>query len=92
MRYEFKSSFDRSTKALPAEDKAEIKAACLAFLDFLEQRARLPVGLGLKHLYDDYWEIRKGLRRRILFRWRKDTVEFILAGNHDSIRAFLKNA
>jgi mRNA-degrading endonuclease RelE of RelBE toxin-antitoxin system len=90
MKYEFKPSFDRSTKALPMEDKAEIKAACLAFLDLLDQRARLPIGLGLKHLGDDYWEIRKGLRCRILFRWRKDTVEFILAGNHDSIKDFLK--
>ena len=92
MRYEFKPSFDRSTKALPAEDKAEIKTACLAFLDLLDQRTRLPVGLGLKHLGDDYWEIRQGLRHRILFRWRKDALEFILAGDHDSIKNFLKNA
>ncbi len=91
MRYEFKPSFDRSTKALPAEDKAEIKTACLAFLALLDLRARMPVGVGLKHLHDDYWEIRKGLRNRILFRWQRDTIEFILAGDHDSIKAFLKN-
>jgi len=92
MRYEFKPSFDRSTRALPAEDKEEIKAACLAFLDLLDGRARLPIGVGLKHLRDDYWEIRKGLRYRILFRWRKDTIEFILAGDHDSIKDFLKSS
>jgi mRNA-degrading endonuclease RelE of RelBE toxin-antitoxin system len=92
MRYEFKPSFDRSTKALSTEDKAEIKTACLSFLDLLEKRARLPVGVGLKHLHDDYWEIRKGLRNRILFRWRKDTIEFVLAGDHDSIKTFLKNS
>ncbi len=91
MRYEFKPCFERSLKALSAEDKAEIKAACLAFLDLLELRARLPEGLGLKRLGDDYWEIRKGLRYRILFRWRKDSIEFILAGSHNSIKNFLKN-
>jgi len=92
MRYEFKPSFDRSIKALSTEEKAEIKAACLAFLDLLELRARLPIGVGLKRLNEDYWEIRKGLRCRILFRWRKNVVEFILAGSHDSIKDFLKNS
>lgn len=75
MRYEFKPSFERSIKALSPEGKAEIKAACLAFLDLLELRARLPIGIGLKHLDDDYWEIRKSLRYRILFRWRKDSID-----------------
>ena len=70
---------------------AEIKAACLAFLDLLDKRARLPIGVGLKHLRDDYWEIRKGLRYRILFRWRRDAIAFILAGDHASIKNFLKN-
>ena len=92
MRYEFKPSFDRSIKALSTEEKAEIKTACLAFLDLLDLRARLPIGVGLKRLNDDYWEIRKGLRCRILFRWRKDVVDFILAGDHDSIKDFLKNS
>jgi len=81
--------------ALTAEEffpevKAEIKSACLAFLNLLELRARLPIGVGPKHLDDDYWEIRKGLRYRILFRWRKDSIEFIVAGDHDSIKDFLK--
>ena len=92
MRYEFKSCFERSIKALSTEEKAEIKAACLAFLDLLDLRTRLPMGVGLRRLDDDYWEIRKGLSYRILFRWRKDSIEFILAGSHDSIKDFLKNS
>jgi mRNA-degrading endonuclease RelE of RelBE toxin-antitoxin system len=92
MRYEFKPSFDRSTKILSKGERAEIREACLAFLDLLELRAKLPVGIGLKNLNDDYWEIRKGLRLRILFHWQKDSIEFILAGNHDSIKDFLKNS
>jgi hypothetical protein len=27
---------------------------------------------------------------RILFRWEGDLVEFILAGNHDDVKRFLK--
>jgi hypothetical protein len=42
----------------------------MAFLDLLELRAKLPIGTGLKRLEDDFWEIRKGLRYRILFRWQ----------------------
>ena len=92
MRYEFKPCFHRSIKALSKDEKAEIKEACLAFLDLLDLRTKLPPGTGLKRLDNDYWEIRKGLRLRILFRWRKDSIDFILAGSHDSIKDFLKNS
>lgn len=91
MRYEFKPSFDRSIKSLHPDVKEEIKQACIAFLDLLESRARLPLGVGLKQLQNDYWEIRKGLRSRILFRWKQDVIEFLLAGDHDSIKDFLKS-
>jgi hypothetical protein len=49
------------------------------------------VGIGLKRLRGDFWEIRHGLHDRVLFRWRDDFVEFVLAGDHDSIKIFLKN-
>jgi hypothetical protein len=48
--------------------------------------------MGLKRLRDDYWEIRQGLRNRILFRWEEDVIDFVLAGDHDSIREFLKSS
>jgi len=51
----------------------------------------MPGGIGLKRLRDDYWEVRRGLHVRILFRWRDDLVEFVLAGDHGSIKNFLKN-
>jgi len=91
MRCEFKPSFDKSIKALSPKVREQIKAACLAFLDLLELRAKLPVGIGLKRLDEDFREIRKGLKYRILFRWQKSSIEFILAGDHDSIKKFLKN-
>ncbi len=92
MRYEFKPSFDRSVKSLPLQDKEDLLGSCLAFLDVLEKRSSIPSGIGLKRLQGDYWEIRTGLRNRVLFRWQEDVVEFILAGNHDSIRRYLKSS
>ena len=90
MRFEFKPSFDRSIKSLNAGQKGELKTACLAFIDLLENRIALPGGIGLKHLQGDFWEVRHGLHDRILFRWSVDLIEFVLAGDHDSIRDFLK--
>ena len=48
-------------------------------------------GLGLKRLRGNFWEVRKGLKARILFRWEEDLVEFVLAGNHDDVKRFLKD-
>lgn len=47
-------------------------------------------GIGLKRLRGNFWEARKGLKTRILFRWDGQLVEFVLAGNHDDVRKFLK--
>lgn len=52
----------------------------------------MPAGMGLKRLRDDFWEVRRGLDSGILFRWKDDLIEFVLAGDHDSIRDFLKNS
>lgn len=92
MRFTFRRSFGRSIKSLNPGQKEALKTLCLAFIDLLEARTALPRGIGLKHLRDDYWEIRQGLRNRILFRWEDDVIDFILAGDHDSIREFLKSS
>lgn len=90
MTFEFKAFFDRSVKSLPFETKKEIKGLCITLIDVFSGKKELSGGLGLKNLRKDFWEIRKGLRLRILFRLRADHVEFILAGTHDEIKKFLK--
>lgn len=90
MRFEFKPSFDRSVKSLPSETKQEIKELCINLIDRLSSGRILSTGLGLKNLRKNFWEIRKGLRLRVLFRWKGDLVEFILAGTHEDIKNFLK--
>ena len=89
MRFDFKPSFDRSIKALSPQDKKEIKDIAGDLIDILSKDKPLHHGLGLKRLQGQYWEVRKGLKVRILFRWQKEFVEFVLAGDHEDIKRFL---
>ena len=91
MRFEFKPSFDRSVKNFRGREKEEIKEVALKAIDILSQDKVVHRGIGLKRLKGDFWEIRKGLKARIVFRWQGDLVEFILAGDHNDIKRYLKN-
>lgn len=91
MRFEFKPSFDRSIKAFPNREKEEIKEVAIQLVDVLSHDRDIHKGIGLKRLRGNFWEVRKGIKARILFRWEGDLVEFVLAGNHDDIKRFLKN-
>ena len=91
MKYEFKHSFDKSIKAFHEEEKEEIKKTATQSLDILSGDRIIHEGLGLKRLKGNYWEVRKGLRVRILFRCEGDLVEFILAGDHNDIKRYLRN-
>ena len=91
MRFEFKPSFERSIKSFPPPEKSEIKESAAQLIDILSRDRQIHQGLGLKRLRGDFWELRKGIKARILFRWHGDLVEFVLAGNHDDVKRFLKN-
>ena len=90
MRFEFKPSFEDSLKSLPSKDKQEIKQVALQLIDILSQDRFIHKGIGLKKLKGDYWEVRRGLKMRIILRWHKDLVEFILAGSHNDIKRYLR--
>ena len=53
-------------------EKEEIKEVVLKAIDILSQDRLVHKGIGLKRLKGDFWEIRKGLKARILFRWQGD--------------------
>ena len=91
MRFEFKPSFEQSLKALCEKDKQAVKHSALQIIDILSKQTELRQGIGLKRLRHDYWEVRHGLHSRIILRWTGDLIEFVLAGNHDQIRRFLRN-
>ena len=59
-------------------------------VDMLSRDRAIHKGVGLKRLRGSFWEARKGLITRILFRWDRELVELVLSGNHDDIRRFLK--
>ena len=90
MKYEFKPSFDRSVKAFHDREKEEIKALAIQLIEVLSRDREIHKGIGLKRLRGNFWEARKGLKTRILFRWDGELVAFVLAGNHDDVRRFLK--
>jgi hypothetical protein len=90
MKFEFKPSFDRSVKSFHGEEKEGIKQVAFQTMDILSHEKAVQQGVGLKHLKGDFWEVRKGLKTRILFRWQKDLVQFILAGDHNDIKRYLR--
>jgi hypothetical protein len=91
MRFEFKPSFDRSVKSFYGEEKEEIKQVALHTIDILSHEKTVQQGVGLKHLRGDFWEVREGLRTRIVFRWEGDLLQFIFAGDHNDIKRHLRN-
>jgi len=90
MRFEFKPAFERSIKSLNLSEKADVNQTALDLIDVLSRSRQTGHGLGLKRLMGNFWEVRKGIKAWILFRWQGDLVEFVLAGNHDDVKRFLK--
>ena len=91
MRFEFKPSFDRSIRYFHGRKKEDIKQAAIQTIDILSHSKTTHKGLGLKRLQGNFWETRAGLKARILFRWKEDLVEFILAGDHDDIKRYFRD-
>ena len=90
MRYEYKSSFDKVFKKLGLNRQEKVINAISILIDFFENRKKAK-GLGLKNLRENYWEIRVNVKDRIIFTLEKDKVAFIIVGNHDEIKKFLRN-
>jgi mRNA-degrading endonuclease RelE of RelBE toxin-antitoxin system len=89
VQYEFKSSFDRTFKKLSPSHQKKVYQTIDTLMNYLDGLAPLPPGLGLKNWSADYWEIRSGLKDRILFEFT-DTIVFLFVGSHDDIKNFIK--
>jgi mRNA-degrading endonuclease RelE of RelBE toxin-antitoxin system len=89
MQYNFKSSFDRCFNKLSPQKQKLIQEAIEKLKIFYATR-QMSDGLGLKNMRKNYWEIRASIRDRILFFVQDDIVSFILVGNHDDMRRYLK--
>lgn len=89
MRYEFKTSFDRRFKKLSSSRQQKVYQAIDTLMKYIDGEADPPTGLCLKNWQADYWEIRAGIKNRILFELT-DQITFLFVGNHDDIRSFMK--
>lgn len=89
MNYSFKPSYIRSIKKLDKTRAERVQDAFEQLMHLFVTGKKTP-GLGIKHLRYELWEIRAGLLDRIVFRRKKDTIEFIIAGTHDEIKRLLK--
>ena len=89
MIFEKKPSFEMAWKALETQRRAKAEEALTKLVHFFEGGSK-PEGLGLKKLRDDFWEIRTDLKDRILFRFQRGHIDFILIGNHNDIHRALK--
>ena len=87
MRVTFTKSFERTLNGSP--EKARAKKAAQVLINALETNVK-PSGLGLKKLREDVWEIRAGLRTRVLFALFPGEIRFLLVGDHNAVHQFLK--
>ena len=54
-------------------------------------RPHVHAGISIRRLRHNVFECRAGLKLRLLFRDNKGSLEFFLVGNHDEVKAWLRN-
>ena len=89
MRYAYQPSFLDTTRHLSSAQAAQLLKAVEQFQHAMEHR-HWPKGLGMTHLRNDYFEFRVGRHLRVIYRRAGDLVQYVLYGNHDQVRRFLK--
>jgi hypothetical protein len=90
LRYLLSAGFERILRRRHPAERMEIQRNIDALVRAFEAR-NLPVGFGIKKMSGPVWEFRIDLATRILFRWDKQSVTFLFAGNHNEVRQFLKH-
>jgi mRNA-degrading endonuclease YafQ of YafQ-DinJ toxin-antitoxin module len=54
-------------------------------------RPHLHTGIDIRRLGKNHFECRVGLDLRLVFKSERDALVFVLAGDHNEVRAYLKN-
>ena len=89
MQVSFAPAFLRLLGKLDPPVKESVKQTVERVIEFYEAGARSG-GLGVKRLRRDLWEARAGLRIRAVYSLSGGQLRFILAGNHDDVRTYLR--
>ena len=87
MKLTFTASFERTLKKSPEKERAE--EAIESLIKALEGNIK-PKGLGIKKLDSEIWEVRAGLRTRVLFALAPGEIKLLLVGDHNEIKRFLR--
>lgn len=90
MIIKYLTSYNRSFKKLDRPTQEKTSSAIDSLLRFFKIRQK-PIGLGLKKVYKDYWEIRLDIKNRIIFEFKDEIINIAFVGDHNAARAFLKN-
>jgi mRNA-degrading endonuclease RelE of RelBE toxin-antitoxin system len=86
---ELSESFRAAARKYPKETRSKIGKALQAVeSDFGHPHRHR--GLGMRKLSPTLFEIRVGLDVRLIFQNRPDALLFLMAGNHDEVRKFLR--
>ncbi len=90
IRIDLSSRFQREAAKLPDRDRSDVEAALVALAQSYGD-VHAHAGIGIRSLRKNLFECRAGLRLRILFFARKGRCICQGVGDHDYVRAFLKN-
>ena len=82
-------AFLRAAKKLPSDRLDEVDAAVEQLPELFGNPHRHQ-GLGIRQLKPHYFELRAGLDLRVLFTLSRGNLYLRTVGNHDHIRAWLK--
>ena len=86
---ELTESFRAAARKYPKDTRGKIGKA----LQNLERDFGHPhrhQGLGIRKLSLGYFEMRVGLDIRLVFQNRPESLIFVMAGNHDDVKKFLR--
>jgi mRNA-degrading endonuclease RelE of RelBE toxin-antitoxin system len=84
-------SYLRALKKIPKTDQTTINAA-IARLAGIIGNPHQHSGAGVRRLHPGIFEIRVGLRLRVVFTVRADNVFLHTAGDHDQVQDWLRNS
>ncbi len=91
MRIETAKSFARSLQRRTDDELKSVASAMQAAAASFG-RPHLHAGIDIRRLGRNHFECRVGIDLRLVFRSERDALVFVLAGNHDEVQTYLKNA
>ena len=86
---ELSESFRATVRRYPKEVRGKIGKALEGMQNDFGHPHRHR-GLGVRKLSPTWFEIRVGLDIRLIFQNRLESLLFVMAGNHDEVRKFLR--